>query len=181
MEKRKSHDKGIGTLKSDVQILKSDVKRMDSKLNTIDSTLVGLASAVNMLLSKAGFGKEITISESPIKLSKVGKEISDNVKAEEIIKDQMSRLRPMFESISNSYDIQEKAMELGESIYNEVDDDVKDNIKKEVYRTGLLLLQAFPIFSILLRDAIMEEQGDKGRVVYCLLIAKPHNPVALNH
>ena len=149
----------VGQLKSDVSQLKSDVGQLKSDVGQLKSDAVELKAYVNIILSNIGVGT--TTSTHPVKLSKVGKEIATNINAEGIVKMRIDELRPEFVSISNSYDIQEKAMELGESIYKGLGDGSKDKdiIKQEAFKNGLPVSQIYPVFSVLLRDTILKEKG----------------------
>jgi len=57
-------------------------------------------------------------------------------------------------------------MELGESIYDDLPEDVKNTVKNEIYQSGMQLFQVYPIFSLILRDTILKERepGNGGTV-----------------
>lgn len=132
------------------------VTEINGRINKINETLARQTTAVNILMAKEKLGS--MVSESPLRLSEKGEKISKSVNAEEIINSRLDEFRPEFEALSNNYDIQEKAMELGESIYDDLPEDVKNSVKNEIYQSGLQLFQVYPIFSLILRDAILKER-----------------------
>ena len=141
----------------------SYIADINKNINKINETLAKQTTAINILLTKENLG---TIgSDSPIRLSETGERISRNINAEEIVNSMLDDLRPNFESLSNSYDVQEKAMQMGEFIYNGLPENVKNAVKNEIYLKGLQLFQVYPIFSVILRDAILKEKetGDRER------------------
>ena len=129
---------------------------INGRINKINETLAKQTTAVNILMTKEKLGS--MVSESPLRLSEKGEKISRSVDAVEIINSRLDELRPEFEALSNNYDIQEKAMELGESIYDDLPEDVKNTVKNEIYQSGMQLFQVYPIFSLILRDAILKER-----------------------
>ena len=136
-------------------------KMLDGVRDDIDKIKLDISSIrdkLTMLLSKDNVS--ITSCDSPIRLNARGQEIVEKVKAVEVVNAQIGSLRPMFTQISNSYDIQEKAMGLGQSIYEQLDDNSKDIVKKVAFDSGLPISEMFTIFSILLRDIIIKEKGD---------------------
>ena len=141
-----------------------NVAEINGKINKINETLARQTTAVNILMTKEKLGS--MVSESPLRLSEKGEKISRSVNAVEVINSRLDELRPEFEALSNNYDIQEKAMELGESIYDDLPEDVKNTVKNEIYQSGMQLFQVYPIFSLILRDAILKEreQGNGGTV-----------------
>ena len=138
--------------------------KINGRINKINETLGRQTTAVNILMTKEKLGS--VVSESPLRLSEKGEKISRSVNAVEIINSRLNELRPEFEALSNNYDIQEKAMELGESIYDDLPEDVKNTVKNEIYQSGMQLFQVYPIFSLILRDAILKERepGNGGTV-----------------
>ncbi len=139
-----------------------NVAEINEKINKINETLARQTTAVNILMTKEKLGT--MVSESPLTLSEKGEKISKSIDAEKIVNSRLDELRAEFEELSNSYDIQEKAMELGESIYDDLPENVKNSAKEEIYQNGLQLFQVYPIFSLILRDAILKERetGERG-------------------
>ena len=148
-----------------------NVAEINEKINRINETLARQTTAVNILMTKEKLGT--MVSESPLMLSEKGKKISESIDAEEIITSRLDELRPEFKELSNSYDIQEKAMELGESIYDDLPENVKNSAKEEIYQSGLQLFQVYPIFSLILRDAILKERETDGRGTEKIPAAQP--------
>ena len=138
--------------------------RINGRISKTNETLARQTTAVNILMTKEKLGS--MVSESPLRLSEKGEKISRSVNAVEIVNSRLDELRPEFEALSNNYDIQEKAMELGESIYDDLPEDVKNTVKNEIYQSGMQLFQVYPIFSLILRDAILKERepGNGGTV-----------------
>ena len=148
-----------------------NVAEINEKINKINETLARQTTAVNILMTKEKLGT--MISESPLALSEKGKKISKSIDAEEIVNSRLGELRAEFEVLSNSYDIQEKAMELGESIYDDLPENVKNSVKEEIYQSGLQLFQVYPIFSLILRDAILKERETNERGMEKIPAAQP--------
>ena len=150
---------------------RGNVAEINEKINRINERLAGQTTAVNMLMAEEKLGT--VISESPLTLSEKGKKISESIDAEEIVNSRLDELRAEFEGLSNSYDIQEKAMELGESIYDDLPENVKNSAKEEIYQNGLQLFQIYPVFSLILRDAILKERETGGRGTGKIPAAQP--------
>ena len=141
-----------------------NIDEINGRISKTNETLARQTTAVNILMTKEKLGS--MVSESPLRLSEKGEKISRSVNAVEIVNSRLDELRPEFEALSNNYDIQEKAMELGESIYDDLPEDVKNTVKNEIYQSGMQLFQVYPIFSLILRDAILKERepGNGGTV-----------------
>ena len=141
-----------------------NIDEINGRISKTNETLARQTTAVNILMTKEKLGS--MVSESPLRLSEKGEKISRSVNAVEIVNSKLDELRPEFEALSNNYDIQEKAMELGESIYDDLPEDVKNTVKNEIYQSGMQLFQVYPIFSLILRDAILKERetGNGGTV-----------------
>ena len=150
---------------------RGNVAEINEKINKINETLARQTTAVNMLMTEEKLGT--MISESPLTLSEKGKKISESIDAEEIVNSRLDELRAEFEELSNSYDIQEKAMELGEPIYDDLPENVKNSVKEEIYQSGLQLFQVYPVFSLILRDAILKERETGGRGMEKIPAAQP--------
>lgn len=146
-------------------------EEINEKINKINETLARQTTAVNILMTKEKLGT--MISESPLTLSEKGEKISKSIDAEKIVNSRLGELRAEFEALSNSYDIQEKAMELGESIYDDLPENVKNSAKEEIYQNGLQLFQIYPIFSLILRDAILKERETNERGMEKIPAAQP--------
>ncbi len=151
-------EKMLDGVRDDIDKIKSDISSIDIDIDKIKLDISSIRDKLTMLLSKDNVS--ITSCDSPIRLNARGQEIVEKVKAVEVVNAQIGSLRPMFTQITNSYDIQEKAMGLGQSIYEQLDDNSKDIVKKVAFDSGLPISEMFTIFSILLRDIIIKEKGD---------------------
>ena len=147
--------------KSVIKNMEETNRNIGGNIGKTNETLAMWSTALTMLVAVKNSGA--SVSKSPFGLSEKGKKISRNINTEEIINSRLDEFMSGFESLSSSCDIREKAVELGESIYDDLPEDVKNSVKNEIYQSAPRLFQVCPIFSIRLRDAILKERETGGR------------------
>lgn len=132
------------------------ISRIESSIEYLKTEIISIRVSLKFLENSSG--ASTTESKSPINLTKKGEILSQNIKAEELVKKNLKELMPSFLDLSNAYDVQDKAMKLGINIYEMLEPNEKEIIKTEAFNSGLPLSQIYPIFSIHLRDLIFSER-----------------------
>lgn len=107
-------------------------------------------------------------NRSPLSLTEKGEEISAALNIQEKVAVHWEEIKKKIEEKkpSNSYDIQtvslDSARDCFESIFTEED---RSEIKQYAFKSGLNLLEFFPIIGIISRDRLLKEKGmDLGEV-----------------
>jgi uncharacterized protein YajQ (UPF0234 family) len=142
-EKFKAHDCKIDEAGKNTERL----IRLETKMD-----LVYMNTAKNPLVQ----------SHSPISLTKLGEDVSSNIKAAEILKNHYVQLKKIMEHAQpkTAYDIQEQAMRIArESLDDLLNEDELVTVKDEAFKHGVPLEDVLVVIGILLRNEYLREKG----------------------
>ena len=136
----------VQALEADVQILKTDVQM--------------LKTGVQILSQEKG--SIIEESNSPIRLTNVGKDIAKKINAEKIIEDKLEILSAEhFADLDIKLDIEAKAREISPDIFEKLDEETKRIAKDVLYEQGFPLPVIYPVLALILRDKIIQRKEKK--------------------
>ncbi len=136
------------------------VDAIKKELSNIQKSIFRLEVAVQMLSQKEGGGTEE--SNSPVRLSKAGRDIAEKINAEKIIEDRLERLSAEHFSILDiKLDIEEKAREVSRDIYEELDEKTQRIAKDALYEHGFPITQIYSVLALTLRDKIIQQKENK--------------------
>ena len=128
--------------------------------NQIKDELSSIKAILDLVSNKVGAGTSQT--KSPITLNEKGKEIAKNTNIRNIIKNNFNLYKDKLESYKdNTYDLNECSMQISKKFYENLDDSIKDAIKKEMFNNGLPLSQYYPVIAIYLRDKVLKDNDIK--------------------
>ena len=132
------------------------IGRMEYFRGTVEKTLVEIRADIGKifdLLSRAS----VVSSESPIKLTDLGRTISGELDADKWAEERVARLKDELQGKS-PYEIQEYCFEFAKG-NTEYDPILVTNMQASAYNHGLELDQVKRVFGVALRDALMKSLG----------------------
>ena len=147
----------LGAFKGEWKERAKKLEQNEEDCRTLKDNIAEIKANINILLNKSGLGT--TSQNSPVELTAKGEEIRKKLDVDRIVTERYKQIKEEFEDISNVYDIQVKATDLGKHLFESLNEDEKDVIKKVAYEEGLPLVQIYPIFSVILRNTVFEEKG----------------------
>ena len=108
--------------------------------------------------------KRMTESHSPIALTKIGKEVAQKIKAEDIIDKTYINIKDTIEAHhtdifnQNAYDIQEIIFTyFSDRIETHLKADKLNSIKTEAYNRGVIVEDLYKILAVIFRDKLLRE------------------------
>jgi hypothetical protein len=140
-------------------------KRIDVRVDKIESHIDNIRKDISFLKAMIDVFQSIPIKyvakrESPVSLTDLGKEISEKLKAEEMVSKNWDKIFNDLElnvGDKNAYDIQKYCLETSiinlSKFINESD---VDSIKMHAFNEGNPLAFYAPIFAIIIRDKYLE-------------------------
>ena len=147
----------LGSFRGEWKEKAKKLKQNEEDCRTLKDSIAEIKANISILLNRSGLST--TSQNSPVVLTPKGEEIRKRLQVDRIIAEKYESVKKEFEDISNAYDIQVKATNLGKHLFQLLNEDEKDFIKKVAYEEGLPLVQIYPIFSVILRDVVLEEKG----------------------
>jgi len=135
-------------------------KKID-KLENLSDKVVELSTKINLIYQNTNPNNPVR-SFSPISLTKVGEEIVENIKAEEIFKKYSEKLIKDVELTNpkSAYDIQQLSMMIArEKMVSLLSEEELIIIKKEAFNKGLLIEDIMSVFGILLRNKVLADNN----------------------
>ncbi len=133
-----------------------DIPRMDKKLNHIGT----LVDTIVTYIKKED--RKFMQSYSPVSLNDDGKRLVDSLNIKHIIDVNYEKLYASLDEKkpNTAYDVQELSMEIMRNFLKDIkDEEILTNMKKAAYQESVSLDSLYPVFSIVLRDRIIEEKG----------------------
>lgn len=149
-----------GILKS-FNFFEKNNSKFESNIDTIKNDLSEAKATVNLLYQ--AHLKTIE-SHSPINLSEIGKKISSEINAEQIVINHWDEIKSKIDSmnVNNPYDVQTISLDLSKGYLQTIlTEDEKSKIKNIAFEKGMNLLQIYPILGVIIRDKILQEKNIK--------------------
>lgn len=130
--------------------------------NTLDSIKDNVAktNATVDLLYQAHLATLQT--KSPVNLSELGKEISNDLLLEEKVNSHWEQIKSkiMQNTSNNPYDIQTSALKVAQDCYDQFFTfEEKEEVKLYAFNKGTDLMQIYPIIGVIARDRILKEMN----------------------
>jgi len=135
-------------------------KRIDKMENAFDK-IISLETKVDLIYQYSNPNATVRAS-SPANLTKVGLEIAEKIKADDIFKKYATKLVNLVENKKpkNAYDIQQVAFDVCKKEFlNFLNENELKIIKDEAFSKGLLMEDITLVFGILLRNKILEDKN----------------------
>lgn len=132
-----------------------------SKIDDISDRLIKVETKIELIYQHTNKNSPI-MSNSPISLTKVGKEISKNIDADEILKKYLDKLENDDELLkcNSAYDIQNISMNIAKyKLIKYLNEEELLKIKNQAYAYGILDEDVMSIFGILLRNYILKKKN----------------------
>lgn len=151
--------KDVDNLIEDVDDLKKGFEKFTNQFD--DHFLEKLAAkVVNILNTKYSL---VTQNESPVSLTKLGKEIGDNVDAEGIASNYIERYKaehPGWKNM-NAYRIQQTCFEfcVEDKLGSLLSEQEQKTLEDDAYQRGIELSNTFRVIGIVMRDKVLKEMG----------------------
>ena len=136
-------------------------KEKIGKVDSLSDRLVELKVKVDLIYQNTNPNKTVAAA-SPISITPTGKEISANIKAEQILAKYLAQLSDLVEAVcpKNAYDVQTASMTVAkEKMMSLLNADEINAVKGMAYSKGLLAEDVMAIFGVLLRDEILKKKN----------------------
>jgi len=148
----------VSDLKTDVSILKTDVSDLKTDVSELNTGVSNLGTRVNRIELDIGEIKNAleisTASKSPRTLSNVGKKISSQLKAADLVEPIAAKLVKRTEKMS-AYDVQQFCYDYFREEFKP-SKDLISSMKDTAYKNGVSLGTVNVVFAIELRDALLK-------------------------
>lgn len=137
----------------------------DAKIDSIKESIFKVQATTDLLYQTH---LSTVQAHSPISLTERGKKISTDISAEskitnhwESIKKELDKKNP-----ANPYDVQTVSMDISRNCFETIfTREEQDQVKTYAYGIGMNLLEIYPIFGVIIRDKVFEEQNIKPEEV----------------
>lgn len=132
-----------------------------SKIDDISNRLIKVETKIDLIYQNTNAHSTIR-SNSPISLTDVGKKISEDIKADEILKKYLDKLEndALLQQCNSAYDIQKNSIDLAKNkLIAYLNEDELLKVKNQAYNYGILIEDIMSIFGILLRNYILDKKG----------------------
>ncbi len=135
-------------------------KKID-KVESLSEKVIELKTKVELIYQNTNPNRLIE-ARSPISLTSKGRELSDTIRANEILNKHLVPLeeRVNSENPKNAYDIQMSSLKVAkEQLISMLDEEDLNLIKDTAYQNGLIVDDLMGIFGVLLRNHILNKKG----------------------
>jgi hypothetical protein len=132
---------------------------LDKNVETIKDSLANIKATTDLL-----YQSHLTTikSHSPVSLTEKGLKISTQLKIEDKVSVHWDKISKFIDKKSpvNPYDIQIVSMEVSRECFDRIFSiEEQSEIKSFAYKTGINLLEIFPIIGVIVRDRFLTEKG----------------------
>lgn len=147
IEKYRQHEKRMDTFETDFKSLARDLHEMTVKVGLIYQNTNPNSTVRSM---------------SPLQLTEIGRDVMENINAQEIFNKYRERLISEVDvsSPQNAYDIQQRAIQVVKTTLPDLlNEDELVKLKQEAFQRGSILEDILIVFGILLRNTILKERN----------------------
>jgi len=149
----------LGVIIKTFRDFKDKNKDIDTHIGGIKDSLATIKATTDLLYQAH---LSTVRRQSPIALTQKGEEIAIALRMTEKIANHWSEIKAEMQKRSpmNPYDIQTVAMDVARNCFDTLFSDTeKSEIKLYAYRSGMDLLEIYPIIGIIVRDKVLKEMN----------------------
>ncbi len=129
------------------------INKFETNIDTIKTDIMEIKAFISVFRRE---NNEFTKRQSPISLTVLGKQVADDIKAEETTGLKWTDIEPTIKKKlnhdANPYTIQEACFELGKKYYDFLNSNELDTLKTYAYKKGYNMYDFENIFGVIIRD-----------------------------
>lgn len=142
-----------------IQSMASSINGINVTLARLEGHMEGMRNMISMMAGSTGTS-QLTQNHSPISLTPKGQEIAEQLKLDDILSANWSKVESIIDDEKNPYDIQMEFITRFISSPDEyIDGASMDKIKRDAYMRGLPLIDYMRMLGIMARDRYFQQHG----------------------
>ena len=149
----------LGGVVKSYKDFESSKEKNETKMDDIKTSLAKITATTDLLYQSH---LSTVKSTSPLKLTDKGVQVSTAIGAEEKVANHWEEIKKVLEGKHpvNPYDIQVIAMDIARRCFDKIFTPAEQDVAKTyAFKTGLNLLEIYPVIAIIIRDKIFQERN----------------------